>query len=152
MLTSLAETGSQVPALQAQLDSQRESSTRMEQRCQDAELEAARCKEQLASLSSRVQETTSESFRQLKDEIQRKDNQLHRLKLESDELRVQLLSRASLLKEWEQKYAALKAHAAEIAHAEALEIKRLEDQLHELRQQRCVALRCAALLKTLFVA
>ena len=54
--------------------------------------------------------------------------QIHRLQLESDDLRVQLLSRASLLKEWEKKHEALRKQAAEIAHMEALEIKRLEDE------------------------
>jgi len=132
-MTSLAETGSRVPHLEAKVADLTEQVKRSERRVQDAELETEKYKSQLSNLSSKVQETTSESFRQLKDEIQRKDNQIHRLQLESDDLRVQLLSRASLLKEWEQKHDALKKQAAEIAHMEALEIKRLEDENRQLR-------------------
>ena len=44
--------------------------------------------------------------------------QIHGLQIEADDLRVQLLSRASLLKEWEKKHESLKRQAAEIAHME----------------------------------
>ena len=75
VLTSLAETGTQVPALEAQLADKTEQLARAERRAQDTLQDAERYKSQLANLSAKVQETTSESFRQLKDEIQRKDNQ-----------------------------------------------------------------------------
>ena len=136
VLSSLNKTGSQVPALQAQLADKTEQLARAEQKVRDATLETERYKEQLTGLSARVQETTSESFRQLKDEIQRKDNQIHRLKLEADELRVQLLSRASLIKDLEKKHEALKHHAAEIAHAEAVAMKKLEDKIEVLQNER----------------
>jgi chromosome segregation ATPase len=76
VVTSLAETGTQVPALQAQLADRTEQLARAERKVEEATQEVTRVRGQLDTLSSRVQETTSESFRQLKDEIQRKDNQV----------------------------------------------------------------------------